>query len=309
MERCLTVKFSVIIPTYNGEETLRELLAVLYYQTVQPTEILVVDSSSTDGTVALCEAYGAKVTIIPQSAFDHGGTRSDCAIRAAGDIVVFFTQDAVPYRRDAVEKLIVPLIDDAAVAATYGRQIPYKDAGFAARHLRLFNYPPVSATRSYQDRHQLGIRTIFTSNSFAAYKKTALAEVGYFKNGLIFGEDTCTVGRLLQKGYRVAYVAEAIVYHSHEYSFVQEFRRAFDIGVLHTMERDLFADFGRAESRGVEYVKSGCSSLYKDRQYLEIADFLFRVALKFFGYKFGRHAEKLPKKLVPWFSMHRSWWK
>ncbi|WP_163336903.1 glycosyltransferase family 2 protein [Desulfopila sp. IMCC35008] len=303
------MKISILIPTYNGEETLRELFAVLHYQTVQPDEILVVDSSSTDNSVEICKKHGAEVMIIPQDDFDHGGTRTQLCQKAKGEVVLFLTQDAIPTSRDAIEKLIQPLINDSTIATSYGRQLPDKHAGFPAAHLRGFNYPSKSIIRRYQDREQLGIKTIFTSNSFAAYRKTALAEVDYFKNGLIFGEDTCTVGRLLQRDYGIAYVAEAMVYHSHNYDMGQEFKRSFDIGVLHSLEADLFDDFGKAEKRGIDYVSSGLGMLRKKRQYGEMFDFMSRVVMKYLGYKIGRKHKVLPKSLVMQLSMHRNWWK
>jgi rhamnosyltransferase len=302
-------KISIIIPTYNGEETLRELFAVLHYQTIQPFEILVVDSSSTDNSVEICKQHGATVQVITQDEFDHGGTRTMMCQKAQGELLLFFTQDAIPTTRDAIEKLIQPLIDDPTIATSYGRQLPDKHAGFTAAHLRGFNYPPESVIRRYGDRELLGIRTIFTSNSFAAYRSSALAEVGYFKNGLIFGEDTCTVGRLLQRDYGIAYVAEASVYHSHEYDLGQEFKRSFDIGVLHSVEANLFDDFGKAEKRGVDYVCSGLKMLRDNSQYLAMVDFMVRVFTKYLGYKMGRKHALFPTGVLMQLSMHRNWWK
>ncbi|WP_167505934.1 glycosyltransferase family 2 protein [Desulfosediminicola flagellatus] len=303
------MKLSIIIPTYNGAKTLTKLFQVLEKQTVIPEEILVVDSSSKDATVSVCRDYGASVTIIPQSEFDHGGTRTRMAEEATGDILVFMTQDAIPAANDAIEKLIAPFVDDEKLAMTYGRQLPNEDADFAAAHLRAFNYPDKPDTREYDDKEKLGIRTIFTSNSFAAYRKSTLTDVGYFKDGLIFGEDTCAAGRLLQKGYTIKYVSDAAVYHSHNYKIVQEFKRSFDIGVLHTVEALLFNDFGKAENRGVEYVRSGMNNLLQKKEYVKTADFMARTMMKFIGYKAGRNYQKIPGEVVPGLSMHQAWWK
>ena len=297
----------MIIPTYNGADTLRELFAVLYYQSVKPFEILVTDSSSTDESVEICREYGARVTVIPQGEFDHGGTRTELAREATGDILVFFTQDAIPTTRDCIEQLIEPFADPE-VACSYGRQLPLKSATFAAAHLRRFNYPSDSVVKSYEDRKRLGIETMFCSNSCAAYRKAYLAEVGYFKNGLIFGEDTCSVGRLLQSGYKVAYVAEAAVYHSHNYDLIQEFNRSFDIGVLHITEQELFKDFGKAEKRGFTYIRSAFKALKAEKKYSEMVDFCIRAVMKYTGYGLGKNYRKLPARLRPVFSMHSSWW-
>ncbi|MEK6201394.1 MAG: glycosyltransferase family 2 protein [Desulfobulbaceae bacterium] len=299
---------SVIIPTWNGAASLRELLGVLGRQTVSFHEVLIVDSSSEDETVAIAREFGAEVVVVPQGEFDHGGTRTMIARKARGDILIFLTQDAVPVSTDALVKLIEPLLTDERIAVTYGRQLPNRDATVLASHLRSFNYPPQAVVRSFADRERFGFQTVFASNSFAAYRRTALAEVDYFKSGLIFGEDTCVVGRLLMQGYKVAYVAEAMAFHSHNYSCLQEFRRSFDIGVLHVTERWLLETYGRAEGRGWQYIQSGLSCLVQMREKKLLPSFFWRMLLKLIGYKLGRNFHLLPQGLVPLLSMHRSWW-
>jgi rhamnosyltransferase len=300
---------SVIVPTLNGADTLNDFFAALKRQYLQPDEILVVDSSSEDQTAAICRAAGAKVGIVDRAAFDHGGTRTNLAKQASGAILVFLTQDAILATRDALGLLVAPLLGNDRVACAYGRQLPRKNASPVAAHLRLFNYPPESSLRSYADRHQFGLKTIFISNSFAAYKKDRLREFDYFKNGLIFGEDTCTLGRILSAGYEVAYVAEAAVYHSHNYSLGQELRRSFDIGVLHSTEKWLIETYGTAEGIGAKYIRSVFTMLLKEKRYLLIADCLLRSGLKMMGYKLGRSYKQIPSSWRPVLSMHRLWWR
>jgi rhamnosyltransferase len=301
-------KISIIIPTCNGAKTLAELLAVIDRQTLAPEEILVVDSSSEDDTVEIARKFGADVTVIDRREFDHGGTRSIMAGKAKSDLLVFFTQDAVPATRDALARLIEPFSASSDIAVTYGRQLPSPDATWAAASLRRFNYPETSSVRSLEDRTTLGLKTIFVSNSFAAYRKGALADVGYFKNGLIFGEDTCTVGRLLERGHRIAYVSEAKVYHSHNYSFSEEFRRSFDTGVLHAMESWLIEKFGQAEGIGVRYAARQLIELGRQGRAMLMAEMVGRNVLKYCGYRLGRSYRRIPSRLVPQLSMHRSWW-
>ncbi|WP_136798301.1 glycosyltransferase family 2 protein [Desulfosediminicola ganghwensis] len=302
------MNLSIIIPVCNGEKYLRSLFESLASQTLQAEEILVVDSSSTDGSVAICNDFGVDLTIIAREDFDHGGTRTMMAQKARGELLLFMTQDAIPKDDKAVENLVAPFADQEQLAMTYGRQLPRQDASFAAAHLRHFNYLDQSMVRRYQDRKTAGLGTIFTSNSFAAFRASALAEIGYFKDSLIFGEDTFAAGRLLQKGYIAQYVSEAVVYHSHNYKISQEFKRYFDIGVLHTVEASLFKDFGRAERKGGAYFKSGFAEIMQRRRFGLIADFSVRTAMKYLGYKAGKNFEKLPAAVVPELSLHKSWW-
>ncbi len=304
----LNPSVSIIIPTRNGASTLAELLAVLALQTVQAAEILVVDSSSTDETVSIAGQYGACVSIIPEESFDHGGTRTDIAKQARGEYLVFFTQDAIPATRDALEQLLEPLISMPEAAVCYGRQLPQKGATWAAASLRFFNYPMQSSIRCFDDRRICGLKTVFVSNSFAVYRKSALTEVGYFKNGLIFGEDTCTVGRLLERGYTSIYASGAKVYHSHNYTWTEEFRRSFDTGVLHTAEHWLLDTFGNPEGVGLTLVRSQLSTLWQQKKFSLMVDILLRSAYKFAGYTLGRRHRRIPSALIPHLSMHRGWW-
>ncbi|MCI5142293.1 MAG: glycosyltransferase family 2 protein, partial [Candidatus Electrothrix sp. ATG1] len=102
---------SLIIPTLNGATWLDELLSALEEQTLLPDEILLVDSGSTDATLAIAQQYMRKhprirLHEIQQQDFDHGGTRTMAARQTAGDIVVFMTQDALPAHNTALELLI-----------------------------------------------------------------------------------------------------------------------------------------------------------------------------------------------------------
>ena len=301
-------RISVIIPTLNGGMLLQQLLQKLSVQSVKADEILVVDSSSTDETVRVAEEYGAVVIPIAREEFDHGTTRNLAVRRSNGDIVLFFTQDAVPATNDLIETLIAVLIQDPSVAMSYGRQLPHSDASLSATALRTFNYPDESRIRTFSDRETLGLKTAFVSNSCAAYRRTCLEELNYFQEGLIFGEDTCAVGRLLQKGYAIAYVAEATVFHSHNYSLLQEFCRSFDIGVLHSSERWLIETFGKAEGEGGKYVRFELSMILQQKKFYLLPVFFLRNLAKYSGYKLGSRYHALPQWLLPKLSMNSGWW-
>lgn len=299
---------SVIIPTLNGELTLRDFFAALAMQDIEVDEILVGDSESTDKSVEICRANGAEVVTIARNEFDHGGTRTFLANLAKGDILIYFTQDAVLSSPDALKKLVTPLLEDNDLSCAYGRQLPHPDASLLAAHLRHFNYPAQSEIRTFSERTHLGLKTIFISNSFAAYKREALGAVEFFKNGLIFGEDTCTLGRLLKQGGSVFYAGDAAVYHSHNYGFDEEFRRSFDIGVLHSSEQWLLETYGNAEGVGRIYVKSALKEIVSQKKYVLLVDWFFRNGVKLCGYKFGRMYSHLPKFLCSKLSLNRRWW-
>src|SRR5690606_26233332 len=129
---------------------------------------------------------------------------------------------------------------------------------------RLLEYPSSSQTRGCAVAGRYGIKPISCSSTFEAYTATALREVGGFPSATILGEDVIIAGKMLLQGWHKAYLGEAQVYHSHDYTLNEEFRRYFDIGVFHSNHSWIFEHFGRAESEGFKYLRSEFSFLLKN---------------------------------------------
>lgn len=299
---------SVIIPTWNGEQWLDELLSMLEQQTLVPDEILVVDSGSLDGTRDIACRHDVRLVDIAQQDFDHGGTRTMAAGLAVGEILIYMTQDAVPATRDALNLLVQPFTQDEKIAATYGRQLANSEASFFSEHLRLFNYPEQSEVRCWSDRDKYGFKTIFISNSFAAYRRDVLAAHGFFPKRLLFGEDTLTVAKFLENGYCVAYVSYASVYHSHNYSILQDFKRYFDIGVFHVDQAEQLTKFGGPGGAGRRFVCSEIAMLCAKKKYFLLPESFMRNLGKFIAYNLGKRYKRLPRCYARRMSLHRSWW-
>ena len=298
---------AVIIPTLNGGEMLLRCFDVLRQQIPKPDCVLIVDSGSTDGTDKATDEAGYELMRIAKGAFDHGGTRQVAAERLAGfDVLVYLTQDAVLASPNALARLVAPFAD-SQVGTTYGRQLPRPGANAIEAHARLFNYPPHSNLRTLADKAHMGIKAAFTSNSFAAYRTTALSEVGGFPAKLILGEDMVVAARMLQVGWAVAYVAEAEVWHSHGYSVVQEFKRYFDIGVMHQDQAWILREFDKPEGEGGRFVRSEIAYLVRHAPWLLPSAFI-RTLAKYLGYKLGQHSSSLPLSIKRKLSMHQGFW-
>ena len=297
---------SVIILTLNAGERLRFLLEALLPQTV-PLELMVVDSSSTDSTLSIAEAHGVKIITVQRSDFDHGTTRNFGLHQTSGDIVVFLTQDVLPAGQETVERLIAPLFADELVGCAYGRQLPSPGATVFAAHSRIFNYGTTSLVKSRENGVR-GIKVPFLSNSFAAYRRKALEEIGLFKEDLISTEDTYAGARMLMAGYRIAYAADATVYHSHNYTVLEEFRRYFDIGVFHRKEKWIMETFGRAEGEGSRFLLSELQYIVREGKYCVLPEFFVRNSLKYLGFALGQRHEKLPLKIIKKISNNKNYW-
>ena len=303
-----TLKISVIIPTYNAEKYLGNLLNLLKRQAQKIEEIIVIDSESADRTKKIAEKCRVKFLSVPKASFDHGGTRALAGKMAKGDILVYLTQDVLPYDDRAVASLVKPFSTDKKIGAVYGRQIPYPEANPFSAHSRYFGYPEHSYIRVLEDKSKYGIKTAFLSNAFAAYRKKTLEKIGWFKSNLVSTEDTYAGAKMLLSGSRLAYVSSARVYHSHNYTVWQEFKRYFDIGSFHKNENWIIREFGKADGEGFKYVLSEFSYLMKKKKFHLVPEFFARNAMKWIGYRLGYHHTALPKWLIVRLSMHRGWW-
>ncbi len=229
------MNYVVVVPTLNAADEWPRFSSALLAN-VAANRVLVVDSESTDGTTTLAENAGFRVHSFKREEFNHGGTRQLAVdLSPEAEIVVFLTQDAVLGDAHSICNLLA-LFEKNDIGAAFGRQLPHLHARPIEAHARLFNYPPQSNIRTLADKEVLGFKSIFLSNSFCAYRRRALNAVGGFPRDVIFGEDTVTAAKLLLSGWKIGYVAEAPVYHSHSYKLNQEFSRYFDVGVLHARE-------------------------------------------------------------------------
>ena len=98
-----SMKILIIIPTYNAETYLPKIIKKLERH---HSDILIIDSNSTDSTISIAKSNNINFTQICQKDFNHGATREQYRKSTGSDIVVYFTQDAIPIESDIIEKLM-----------------------------------------------------------------------------------------------------------------------------------------------------------------------------------------------------------
>ena len=346
LEGTLSLPFWLIVPTYNpGLQAWADWLQALKAQQSQPSRVIVVDSGSTDGSLALTqqavqshschtepalEATPFTLLHVNAAQFDHGGTRQwalDQALlepaQMPPQVVLFMTQDAVLAHPDALSNLI-QTFQSTDVAAAFGRQLPKPQASWLEAHARQYNYPGQSRRVQLQDKDKLGLKVCFFSNAFGAYRLSALQAMGGLPTKLPLGEDTYLAAKLLLSGQSIQYQAEAAVYHSHHYNGQQDFQRMFDTGVLHAQNPWILQSFGSAEGQGWQLAQHQWEhlKLLVRPQETPLAvqskvpsllgglfQMLFTNSLKLLGFKLGQSHRLLPKALKRHLSMHKSFWK
>lgn len=281
------MKISLVIPTLNAAEEIGVLLQSLLAQTVAPDEILVVDSASVDATVSIAkECPGVRVISIERKDFNHGLTRDMALRESTGDIVCFMTQDAVPANDKFVENLIAPILSDGQIAISSGRQLPKADARRFEQLVRAFNYADVSYVRSKADISRLGIKTYFATDVCAAYRKTQYVQLGGFGKTNM-SEDMLMAAKAINAGYKVAYAADAEVYHSHNLTLREQYQRNYAIGAFLETNKDV-VNCESEVREGSKLVKSVSKSLISEGNIPELFAFGFDCAARLLGNRAGR---------------------
>lgn len=293
----------VLIPVYKPGPEFKELLRRLANQVYPIHKILIVNTDESYWNTLYEKEYpGCEVTHILKEEFDHGGTRHWMAEQSGAEIMVFMTQDALPADDELIGNL-VKVFEDDKVKAAYARQLARQDCELLEKYTRSFNYPDKSRIKTKEDLPVLGIKTFFCSNVCAAYNRKTYMELGGFPLKTIFNEDMIYAGKLIEAGYAIAYVAEAKVIHSHNYTNRQQFHRNFDLAVSQVQYPELFSKYP-SEREGIKLVKNTSRYVCREGKPWLIFSLLLKSASKYAGYFLGKRYRKLPKWLVKKCSMN-----
>lgn len=297
----------VMIPTYKPGQEFAELLPRLLKQTYPIRSIRIVNTGKKFWNPAW-EQLSDKIMVehIQPSEFDHGGTRRAMAESSDADLLLFMTQDAMPYDNACVEHL-VEKFSLPHVKAAYARQLPRDDCRTLERFTRGFNYPDESDIKDAGDLPKLGVKTFFCSNVCAMYDRRTYEELGGFVESTLFNEDMIYAGHLVQAGYAIAYAADAKVVHSHNYGCLAQLHRNFDLGVSQAQHPEIF-DAYPSESEGIRMVKKSASYVCKIHKPWLLVTLFFQSGFKYVGYFLGKRYKSLPDSVIRWCTSNKTWW-
>lgn len=196
---------SAVIRAYNEGKHIGRLLKGFRQQTVKLDEIILVDSGSTDDTVAIAEAAGCTIVHIAKNEFSFGRALNKGCAAASGDILLFASAHVYPVYDTHVEHM-VNAFDREGVAIAYGRQVGDERTKFSESRVMLKWFPNQNI---WDQGHP------FSNNANAAVLKSVWRESGYDET-LTGLEDLDFAKKSLERGYKIAYIADAPVVHVHE---------------------------------------------------------------------------------------------
>lgn len=300
-------KVSVIIPTLNAAIFLKQLVTRLYEQDHTPDQIIIIDSGSTDQTESLARSLNVDFIKIKSESFDHGATRNIGAEHSVGDILVYMTQDALPFDNETIGRLVKPL-QGKGVVISYARQISSADASPLERYLREATYPPFSIIKSAADIKKQGIKTFQNSNVCAAYRRNEFETLGRFPSPVVCNEDMLFSAKAIFAGYKVVYKADALVLHTHQLNSKQLFRRYFDVAASLDNEPRI-RTLGQIEAKGFDFLKNQLSYLRKQKMFYKVPRLFIDSTAKYLGYKAGEQHYLFPKRLKKYLGSNNIYWR
>lgn len=213
----MTPTCSIVIRTLNEGRYLDAVLKSVANQDYPAPcrEVVIVDSGSTDDSLAIAERHGCKIVHIKREEFSFGRSLNVGCDAAQGEYLIFISGHCVPTDPNWLWSLVLPFRDEA-VAVTYGRQQGGPETKFSEHCLFEKYFPPTG-----NGEHQA---PFFCNNANSAFRRSAWAKVR-FDESLTGLEDMHLARKLWETGGRVAYVPEASVYHYHHERWAQVKRR------------------------------------------------------------------------------------
>jgi rhamnosyltransferase len=203
-------KVSIIMRVYNEMPYIKYALRMLEQQSFQDYELIIVDSASTDGSYELAQKANPDIIYqIKAGTYVPGRVLNDAISKASGQIIVFNNSDCIPQNKYWLENLIRPFEQDKDTVATFANQVARPDANPLVRkdYERAFGDGSISAKWKH-----------FFSLASSAVTKEIISQYP-FNPTIQYSEDIEWSWRMKQMGKKITYVADAIVEHSHNYTW------------------------------------------------------------------------------------------
>lgn len=279
----------IICPLYNAEKYILNLdKSIKKQKNVNINSIKYVLTECKDNTEKMLVENGIDFINIKKEEFSHSKTRENVARTCDADIVVFITQDIVIEREDWLFNLTKPIYDNEC-DASYSRQIS-KSKGIE-KYTRELNYPEVSCVKTKENLNELGLRTFFFSDASSAIRNDVLKKINYYDvKNLKINEDMYLAYKLIMNGYKIKYVAESVIIHSHDFKFKELYKRYYDTGIFFK-ENSYLDEYGTNKAGGgmAKYV---LKRIVQEKDASALMRFVPDMVARFFGMLNGKLTEK-----------------
>ena len=279
------MNIDIICPLYNGSNYIENLnKSLLKQKNVNINEIKYILTESNDNSENILKKLKCNYKVIKPNEFSHSLTREKEGLNSKADIIVFITQDIDIRNNDWLEKLVKPIINGEADAC-YSRQLTkYNNI---EKYTRESNYPDESIIKSKNDIKKYGLKTFFFSDASSAIKKDIFVKLnGYDNKKLPINEDMYFAYKLIMNDYKIKYCADSVVYHSHNFTLREIYKR-YKLTGKFFKENSYLDKFGTTGS-GANLAKYILKSMFEDKNYKLLIRYPFDMAARLIGMKVGK---------------------
>ncbi len=296
----------VIIPVYQPDHVLRELISRLDRQSYAVDHILIVNVNEDRWhDDYLGDVENAEVFHIREEEYDRGAVRDLGAGFSNADLLLFMDPYALPENEHLVGHLVAAF-DRPEVKAAYARQVRDTGRDNTAEFEQQYLFPERSQIRSFQSVRELGGGAFFLSNTCAMYDHQLYNTMGGFTRPCIAGEDELYAGRLMKLGFSVAYSSRACVRVRNHITERDTIRRCFDRGVSAALHPEVYRELSPVDTMK-SMRKAVIRRLRKGGFLIAIPMYRFRMMLRIRAMKKGMNFRNLTLGEVrrstanPWF--------
>jgi len=221
-------QLSIIIRTKNEEDFIgKTLFSVFHQKGDYPFEVIIIDSGSTDRTLDIAGTYEVKILNISPEEFTYGYALNYGIRESAGEIICLLSAHCIPADEQWLSEMIKPITDGTA-HATYGRQIPVKGVN---------PFEEVSLNKHFPETDIKDGRVPFSNANCAFIRK--MWEKVHFDETLTSWEDYLWY-MLLKDTCTFKYCPEAVVSHTHPFSFSSIVQRRYNDGRAFRIMKDKY---------------------------------------------------------------------
>lgn len=282
------MKISIILPIYNGKKYLKKLVKKIKTQEGNyEIELIALVSKSSDKSLEEAKKLFDKVIEVEK--FNHAKTRHEGALKSSGEILVFITQDILPYDNQWLKNLVKPLKNK--ILASFSRQIAYKEHSDIEKIIREFNYPNEDRICNKEMKEKNGRKNIFYSDASSAIIREKFFELGGYNLEVPTSEDVYLANKIVENGYSFFYASQSRIWHSHQLSLKETYKRYKDIGKFERLYKNKI-DFSKTQTEGNRVLFYLVKELLKRKNIKELIYLPFDMGARWIGYKIGGKIEK-----------------
>ena len=281
------LEMDFVCPLYQADEVIDALIKGLRMQKgidLRKVVFPITEGGDLSAVIERIEAEGFRYFVVSEAEFSHSITRERAiAEYCESDVVVMMSQDVRLLGDHALFELCSAVNGKSVYA--YGRQVCGRRT--IEHYVREKNYGAVSHTVSAADVEEMQLGAFFASDAFAAYHRPTFLEIGGYDGiPMMMNEDMYYAKKVIDRGYRKAYVATAVVEHSHNYSPKQQYARYRAVGRWFAEHRE-FDNYKTTDS-GLKLALYVLRRALRELNIPVLLRFLPDMAARYLGMKKGK---------------------